>query len=501
MKQRKPSDPLSWFYQAAIHGVTDQLVSDAAKTDANVLNVDKVKYWNQCPHKGENSANFLPWHRGYTFHFENILRMHTEEDDFALPYWDYSAQDQRMFPREFGIQHLDGNAQNEAPENINSLFHAERDYFLCGYEHPFTDQLPLTELSSRAVDATKVMNCPVFFGDIESEGVGGGIADTDSSTRGLLEQSPHDQVHRAVGGNVQGTDGAGNPSFALGGMALPPTAGFDPIFPVHHANMDRLWARWACLPGKTWGRLPPASWFDERPWFFFDTDGKEVNRPRRDYFDHAALGVRFKDEDPNCKPLALPAIQVASATMAHQPRSIKLSETAEIEQPIDAPTGSVTRVALATPTVAREKEMRAFGSRLAAADRSADRMTLTVREVQVGAMGGWGFDVFLVPARSDLARLTPGSDFHLGSISLFNHHGGGAVVDQTFDITTALAKLGRRDLGSLDVVFVPYQLTTMRRAGEAIQPPQRRLKASGFRISRVPAAYPQRSPEGQHAPH
>jgi hypothetical protein len=75
MKQRKPSDPLSWFYQAAIHGVTEDAVNKASAQDSNVGNVFKKRYWNQCPHDGENSANFLPWHRGYTYHFEKILRM------------------------------------------------------------------------------------------------------------------------------------------------------------------------------------------------------------------------------------------------------------------------------------------------------------------------------------------------------------------------------------------------------------------------------------------
>jgi len=85
MKQRKASDPLSWFYQAAIHGVTDNAIADAAKDDSNVANVFKKRYWNQCPHDGENSANFLPWHRGYTYYFEQILRMHTEEAIFSPP--------------------------------------------------------------------------------------------------------------------------------------------------------------------------------------------------------------------------------------------------------------------------------------------------------------------------------------------------------------------------------------------------------------------------------
>ena len=75
MKARKPSDPLSWFYQAAIHGVTDEKVQEALKFDPQVANVDQKKYWNQCPHSGQNSANFLPWHRAYIYYFERILRL------------------------------------------------------------------------------------------------------------------------------------------------------------------------------------------------------------------------------------------------------------------------------------------------------------------------------------------------------------------------------------------------------------------------------------------
>src|SRR5437879_1820375 len=80
MKLRKPSDPLSWFFQAAIHGVTDEAIKKAIdgdpkanpplKGDPLVSKIFKKRYWNQCPHDGENSANFLPWHRGYTYYFE-----------------------------------------------------------------------------------------------------------------------------------------------------------------------------------------------------------------------------------------------------------------------------------------------------------------------------------------------------------------------------------------------------------------------------------------------
>src|ERR1051326_7168913 len=36
MKARKSSDPLSWFFQAAIHGVTDDMIAVAATQDPGV---------------------------------------------------------------------------------------------------------------------------------------------------------------------------------------------------------------------------------------------------------------------------------------------------------------------------------------------------------------------------------------------------------------------------------------------------------------------------------
>jgi hypothetical protein len=85
MQRRKKSDPLGWFFQAAIHGVLPDDVAKAATEDPGVDKVFQKRYWNQCPHFGENSANFLPWHRAYIYYFEQILRMHTELDTFSLP--------------------------------------------------------------------------------------------------------------------------------------------------------------------------------------------------------------------------------------------------------------------------------------------------------------------------------------------------------------------------------------------------------------------------------
>src|SRR5262245_49889379 len=62
MKARPPYDPLSWFYQAAIHGVPQTMLDDerGKLDDAGKEKFDSVfqkRYWNQCPHNGEESAN------------------------------------------------------------------------------------------------------------------------------------------------------------------------------------------------------------------------------------------------------------------------------------------------------------------------------------------------------------------------------------------------------------------------------------------------------------
>ena len=55
-------------------------------------------------------------------------------------------------------------------------------------------------------------------------------------------------------------------------MAIIPTAGFDPIFWMHHGNVDRLWAEWTNSPnGKkvTVEELQKVNW----PYQFFEPDG------------------------------------------------------------------------------------------------------------------------------------------------------------------------------------------------------------------------------------
>ncbi|MBI3678672.1 MAG: tyrosinase family protein [Proteobacteria bacterium] len=296
MKALPASDHRSWFFQASVHANNKALYDDAVAKNSKVANVDKARYWNKCPHFGACSADFLLWHRAYIFYFERHLRDAAQDADLAIPYWDYSKEDARSFPEDFAPQFLDGDKKI-----ANSLYHKNREFaFVSGR----------FDLSAKICQAFNAVNSANFFHETNSRGFGGDTLDSDRTELGLLEQRPHNDIHVAVGGIVGSVNGA---------MSDIPTAAFDPIFWVHHANIDRMWAEWSVQPGKRWGPLPGAEWFDEKPWVFLDVDGSEKRESRRFYVERNNLAVRYDIDDPSKMALTLPSIPRTVAAAAPPP--------------------------------------------------------------------------------------------------------------------------------------------------------------------------------------
>jgi tyrosinase-like protein len=175
--------------------------------------------WATCQHSegtGPKQANFFAWHRMYLYYFERIVRAQVVAlggpSDWALPYWDYDAGERaNRLPRAFRHRlRRDGSA--------NPLYVAERAPGInSGAGLPAEITSPAFALSRTA-----------FTGVGE---FGGGVTSPLGqfwSETGRLEQTPHNDVHVAVGGL----------------MSDPDTAATDPIFWLHHANIDRLWRLW-----------------------------------------------------------------------------------------------------------------------------------------------------------------------------------------------------------------------------------------------------------------
>ncbi|MGH3366005.1 MAG: tyrosinase family protein [Nocardioidaceae bacterium] len=198
MRQLDPEmTPDSWIWAANTHGTP--------------LGTPPRPAWGQCAHA---SRFFLPWHRAYLAWFESTIRRLTGDQAWGLPYWDYSVADNpsaRLLPVEFAVETRTVAGQVEA----NPLF------------VPGRSPSPLPPVD---VDIVPALSETRYVREVPDVGFGG--ADRDRFF-GNVESLPHNFVHVDIG--------------AL--MRSPATAARDPIFWLHHANVDRLWEVWRSLPG------------------------------------------------------------------------------------------------------------------------------------------------------------------------------------------------------------------------------------------------------------
>ncbi|MGW6980963.1 tyrosinase family protein [Streptomyces sp. NPDC054932] len=255
MKGRDPDDPTSWTYQAAIH-YTGQSPA--------------LPLWKNCKH---GSWFFLAWHRMYLWYFERIVRAAVVDldgpADWALPFWDYGAdRDQARIPPTFRDE--EGGA--------NPLF-AKR----------FRGINQGVPLPVQMTSAAAALGRSQFVGEAE---FGGGITPDVASfwnRSGLVERTPHNDVHSHIGG----------------WMGDPATAALDPIFWLHHANIDRLWFQWASRPGN--GNPTDPRWTSQE-YDFFDADGSRKSLAASDIVDIAGrLGYTYESPALVTPPPAPPA--------------------------------------------------------------------------------------------------------------------------------------------------------------------------------------------------
>ena len=161
---------------------------------------------------------FLPWHRAYLSYFEQIARQIPGCSNFTLPYWDWTTSPN--IPSIFG-------------ENPDEPWDQDLDTI----KPPDSWKLP-PDTSPRQCTGPDALwkRCPepnAFAGkldeDISATSIYGIIGrDRTSSYAGQLESGSHSIIH----------------SFIEGNMRSPETAALDPIFWLHHANIDRLWSKW-----------------------------------------------------------------------------------------------------------------------------------------------------------------------------------------------------------------------------------------------------------------
>jgi hypothetical protein len=162
------------------------------------------------------APGFLTWHRAYLLAIEGALQC--VNPDVTLPYWNWSSGPTTGLP-----------PACSSPTYVNRKG-ATVDNPL--YSGPLPPGGPGTWTTRRPdIDTTS-------FGDLATSAQNAMTNTVFESFQDELNGA-HGGVHVRVGGN----------------MGSVPYAGFDPIFYMHHANVDRLWAAWQQSHP---GALPPA---------------------------------------------------------------------------------------------------------------------------------------------------------------------------------------------------------------------------------------------------
>jgi tyrosinase len=232
LDQLEFSDRNSWRFLGAMHGFDAPLwaslglMSPGEQVPADIAG----DYGNQCQHA---SWYFLPWHRGYVASFEAVVAAKVREltgDDWALPYWNYldsTNPDARKLPDAFLADTMPDGTENPLKYYRGRPM---RDPAVTAIEPGRFDKFDLESMDEN----------DFIVGNQGGVGFGGGISGgfiQFGNWSGDMEQNPHNIVHALVG---QGRGWIGN--------AI--TAGIDPLFWLHHCNVDRLWQAWMGAPGK-----------------------------------------------------------------------------------------------------------------------------------------------------------------------------------------------------------------------------------------------------------
>lgn len=237
MQSRALDNTGSWWFFAAIHG---EYVGESGypgwgsipappqvpTTPVPSQSVQDL-YWDQCQHQ---SWYFPPWHRGYLLALEAQVRAAIVSlngpSTWALPYWNYfGPDDQFEIPPAFTEKTLPDGSPNAL--YVEARFGPNNDGNIFIPIPPVSESCENNTVYTGSNTATR----PPGFGGRETGFWHGG------GPSGNLESNPHNQVHVDVGGN--------SPDGEIWGlMSDPGIAALDPIFYLHHSNIDRMWAVW-----------------------------------------------------------------------------------------------------------------------------------------------------------------------------------------------------------------------------------------------------------------
>jgi peroxiredoxin/N-acetylneuraminic acid mutarotase len=192
--------------------------------------------WNGCQAHPYNPSDpeqyqqwyFLPWHRLMLYQFEGVIREVLHDEDFTLPYWNPVTG-------------------NPADLVLPAVFRDPGTTLYDGTRWPWVNGGERIDTLWRDWLSLDCLNEKLYI---------------DSPTGSLgfnprMDQNPHFFTHIAIGGDMA--------DFA--------TVGGDPLFYLHHCNLDRIWESWNRLGNSN----PTDPKYLNRKFAFGDRSGKRAD--------------------------------------------------------------------------------------------------------------------------------------------------------------------------------------------------------------------------------
>ncbi len=249
------------------------------------------------------SPMFLPWHREYLRLLELDLQAVSGDSTLAIPYWDWADPSAGAMEPLWADDFMGGNGRASDLKVMTGPFAIDKGNWPIVFDDTGMNYLSRAFGSSAAapnlptkadVDAAKALDTY----DVDPWDM---TSDISQSFRNNLEgwgaAAPrlHNQVHVWMGGDSATMQGGASPN--------------DPVFFLHHSNIDRIWAQWqdasashAYLPVDEQSSRPGVSLHFIMPLFPSSVTPADV-------LDHRALGYSY-DTSP-ATPVIGPSPAVA----------------------------------------------------------------------------------------------------------------------------------------------------------------------------------------------
>jgi polyphenol oxidase len=276
---------------------------------------------------------FLPWHRAYLWFLERHLGYILTHDlglnegqSFALPYWDWITRMEIPNTRERETQGKSSplfgyNLDLEDMVNNDNLGF-DNGALWDGYRGP-TLQKPnidpaneITQDSKDHVEETLKFIAPDYIQGILGlpfEYFAGKPVISQKDGQGVLEIGPHNDMHDWVGSRIGTNRDMGTLRYAA----------LDPIFFMHHANIDRIWS-WYRKPQPD----PDGSPWGSQSYVFADVDGSPVSVTVRDVIKSMTNVTYVEPQSPSAESLRLLSVLQTTSTTNPVERSETLVESA-----------------------------------------------------------------------------------------------------------------------------------------------------------------------------